>query len=342
MKIQTLLISSLDIKSVVSISDIILAVKEAFKEHAKGLVLMPSKVYLNIPEYFGDFRAMPSYIPKYGVAGLKWVTSYSRSHSHSVGSVQVENVPSVIGVYILSRAEDGYPLAIMDGTLLTELRTGAAAGVASEALARKESHTFSFIGCGKQSLFSYLALRELFDITHVRLYDIKREKSEMLSDNIKNISNTKITICESVSDCTKTSDVITTSTPSRKPIVFMNDISPGVHINALGADAKGKQELDPEILKSSVIIIDDWEQTPHSGEINVPLSDGRLLLSEVKATIGEVLIGYKQGRTNDEQITIFDSTGLAVQDLVVAKYIYNRCVEKGIGTKYEIFDNRFF
>jgi alanine dehydrogenase len=132
-------------------------------------------------------------------------------------------------------------------------------------------------------------------------------------------------------------DIVVTATPSREPIVKRDWISSGMHINSIGADAPGKEELDPEILKISKIVVDDIEQAAHGGEINVPLSKGIISLKNVYAELGEIVAGFKFGRESIEEITVFCSTGLAIQDAVTAKLVYDKALEKNVGQWIEFF-----
>ena len=141
------------------------------------------------------------------------------------------------------------------------------------------------------------------------------------------------TSTDSVEECIKNSDIISTLTPSRQPLVKDEWIEKGTHINAIGADAPGKQEMDPHILKGTKIVVDDWEQACHSGEINVPLSEGQIEIEQIYGTIGEIAANMKNGRENDDEVTVFDSTGLAIQDIVCARLIY----EKAVKSKTPVF-----
>ena len=131
-------------------------------------------------------------------------------------------------------------------------------------------------------------------------------------------------------------DIVCTQTPSRTPVVARAFIRPGAHINAMGADAPGKQELDPRILLDGKVVIDDFEQATHSGEVNVPLHNGTLRVDHIAATLGTIVAGKKPGRTRDDEITIFDSTGLAVQDLALARALYDRAQERGVGQMLDL------
>lgn len=138
-------------------------------------------------------------------------------------------------------------------------------------------------------------------------------------------------VTRNIKDCAKGADIIVTTTVSRKPIVKAQWLKKGTHINAIGADAKGKEELDPDILKDARVIVDCWEQASHSGEINVPFKKGLISKKDIYADIGEIVTGKKKGRTNKDQITVFDSTGLAIQDVAIADLIYKLAIKNKKG-----------
>lgn len=317
---ETLVLTRREIESLVTMREAINAVEEAFRLYATSKALMPPKVYLTLEE--GDFRAMPSALM--GYAGVKWVNSHPKNPE--------KGFPTVMAVYVLSDPSSGFPLAIMDATFLTSLRTGAASGVAMKFLARKNSRVFGFVGCGKQAIFQLLAVKELFKPEIVKAFDVSREAYE----NFENFCKKEGIECRfaqlnEVCDC----EVLTTTTPSTKPVVKNEWIKEGIHINAIGADAPGKQELEIEILKRAKIVVDDIEQALHGGEVNVAYSAGLIGRENIYATLGEVVAGTKRGREGNE-ITIFDSTGLAIQDLAVAKIVYHKAIREGVGRRIEL------
>jgi alanine dehydrogenase len=317
---ETIVLTRKDVESIISMKEAINAVEEAFRLYATSKAIMPPKVYLTLED--GDFRAMPSYLM--GYAGVKWVNSHPKNPE--------KGLPTVMAVFILNDPKNGFPLAIMDATFLTSLRTGAAGGVAAKHLARENSKVFGFIGCGKQAIFQLLAIKEIFDIELVKAYDIS-EKAELAFKEFckKEGVDCMITNAKDACDC----DVLITTTPSTSPVVKKDWIKEGTHINAIGADAPGKQELEIEILKKSKIVVDDLEQALHGGEVNVAHSLGIIRRENIYATLGEIVAGIKKGREGNE-ITIFDSTGLAIQDLAVAKIVYEKAVKKDLGMKIEL------
>jgi len=306
-----------EIEELLNMGEVLKAVEQAFKLQAEGKVIMPPKLYLDLPEYQGDFRAMPAYID--GSAGLKWVCVYPNNRE--------QNLPTVMAIIILCNPSTGCPLAIMDGTHITSMRTGAAGGVAVKYLARKDSSVIGMIGAGMQAKTQLLAISEvLAKIEEVKVFDVQKDASLEYAKEMGTKLKINIRPVESIVEATE-ADIVVTTTPSRRPVVRKEYIRPGTHINAIGADAKGKQELEAELLKDAKIIVDDIMQASHSGEINVPLSEGLIKVEDVHGTLGEIVANTKRGRENDEAITIFDSTGLAIQDIICAKLLYEKATD---------------
>ncbi|MEM2933372.1 MAG: alanine dehydrogenase [Methanocellales archaeon] len=320
MKMKTLILTSQDVKKVIKMEQVIEAMEECFREHGLGKTIMPAKVYINLPQYAGDFRAMPSYIKD--VAGVKWVNVHLNNRE--------KNLPTVMAVYIYSDPTTGFPLAIMDGTLITSYRTGAGAAVASKYLARGDSKTLGLVGCGVQAYTQLLAISKLFQLEEVKIYDISSKAMDEFAERNKDFNISKTSLKNAVA-C----DIVSTTTPSRSPIVKRAWIKKGTHINAIGADAPGKEELDPKILLDAKVVVDDYEQAWHSGEINVPASKKILTRKDIYASLGEIVAGIKKGRIGKE-ITVFDSTGLAIQDAVTARTIYTAAKQMNLGMEVDL------
>lgn len=319
---DTLLLTQEEVESLISMDEAMSAVEEAFKLYALGKAQMPPKVYLEFEK--GDLRAMPAHLM--GYAGVKWVNSHPGNPERGL--------PTVMALMILNSPETGFPLAVMDATYTTSLRTGAAGGVAAKYLARKNSRVFGFIGCGTQAYFQLEALRRVFNIEEVKVYDVRKNAADKFVEYCR-----KEGIAASAQPAEEASrcDVLVTTTPSRKPVVKAEWVDEGTHINAIGADGPGKQELDVEILKRAKIVVDDLEQARHGGEINVAISKGIIRVEDIHGTIGEVIAGLKAGRESEEEITIFDSTGLAIQDVAVAKVVFENALSRKLGRKIRFF-----
>jgi alanine dehydrogenase len=308
----TLLLDRNAIKTLINMSEVINVVEEAFRMSGEGRGKMPAKTYLSLEH--GDFRAMPAALP--GCAGMKWVNVHPQNPSLGL--------PSIMAILIYSDSETGYPLAIMDATEITAYRTGAAAAVVSRYLARRDSQTIGIIGAGFQAHTQILAHTELFSSISINVFDVSKTAVDRLVQSLSQLSIRNCSIQEAV-----TSDIVCTLTPSRSPIIKNEWIAAGTHINAVGADAPGKQELDPLILKEAIVVVDDLEQVSTSEEINVPIQKDIYSIGEVYGTLAELIVGKKKGRTDNRVITLFDSTGLAVEDIAVAKLLFEKAQQAG-------------
>lgn len=325
---RVLLIPRKDVEGIVSMKEVVEVVEEAFKAKGLGEVVMPPKVYVNFPK--GDFRVMPCYIPSLGFGGVKIVNVHPENP-------EKYGLPTVMAVILLLDPETGKPVAIMDGTWMTDMRTGAAGGVAAKYLARPDSRTVGIVGAGRQARTQLMALKEVLEeIEEVRVTDIRKDVREKYAEEMSEKLGLNVKAVDSVRETVEGADIVVTVTPVRKPIVKNEWIRPGVHINAIGADAPGKEELDPEILKRAKIVVDDFEQACHSGEVNVPLTKGIISKEDIYAELGEIIVGKKPGRLSDDEITIFDSTGLAIQDLATATLVYKKAKASNLGFEVEL------
>lgn len=330
-QLETLILNRSDVKSLVTLDEIITAVKDAFVQKSMGKVQMPSKNYLFFKNYQGDLRSMPCYLEGSDVAAVKVVNSHAENRA--------KGLPSVMGVLVMVSPETGAPLCIMDATLLTALRTGAASTIATDILAKKDAHVFALIGTGAQAQAQLEAIVKVRDIRYTKLFDRVISRAKEFALQMSQIYGAmEIEVANTVAEAVKGTDVVTTITPSKAPIVMDAWVDEGVHINAVGADAPGKQELDPRILKRAKVIVDDTEQAIHAGEINAPIANGIFTKDEIYAELGDIITGKKQGRTSDKEIMVFDSTGLAIQDAAVGATIYNKALIRKVGVKFDLLE----
>jgi alanine dehydrogenase len=332
-KVRTLILTAEQVEKLLDMKEVIEAVEGAFRYKGLGKVQMPAKVYLDFPKYAGDLRTMPSYVEDLDTAAVKIVNVHANNFKE-------HGMRTVMATLLLVDPRTGAPLAFMDATHITGMRTGAASAVASKYLAKKKPKVVGMVGAGNQAHTQLLALLTHYgDFEAVRVCDMFSEKAwEMAKEFGKKYKDElpDIKAVPSPKECVQGADVVVTATPSRKPLVMDDWVSKGMHFNCIGADAPGKQEMDPMILRRSRLVIDDWEQASHSGEINVPLHAGILSRKEIHAEIGEIVAGLRPGRQNDDEITVFCSTGLAVQDCVTAKLVYDAAIKKKVGTYMQI------
>lgn len=282
--------------------DVVQYMEDVFKDYHYCDAVMVPKIYLKTT--YGDFRAMPATWDQY--TGVKWISVYPNNRDKGLSTIN--------GTLLLNNSDTGEPIVSMDCAELTAHRTAAVSALAAKHLTMNSLvRTLTFIGCGKQAVTHLRYYRSVFNnIENVRLYDMRIENAENLA---KTLSDVNVEVFDSVANACLGTDVITTLTPSKEPILNGCDIEHPFHINAIGADAVGKRELGNSIWQRSVLIVDDYEQASHSGEMQYNTNLPYLTLSDI---ITETCMKPK-GKT-----TVFDSTGLAIQDIAIGKLIYER------------------
>jgi alanine dehydrogenase len=322
---ETLIVEEALVKEILQMKDVIPAVETAFRERGHGNVEMPPKMYIMYPQ--GDLRVMPAYLKNLKQSGLKAVTVFPNNPKE-------RNIPTVLATVILIDTDSGAPLAVMGGSWLTAMRTGAAGAIATKHLAKKGAKNIAFIGTGMQAHTQLMAHKEVMKIEKAYAVDPNAESAKKFVEFAKTLG-LHAEVADGARACAD-SDVLITTTPVHQPIVKNEWIHPGMHINAIGADAPGKEELEPEILKRAKIVIDDWEQASHSGEINVPISKKIISRGDIAAELGDIVAGKKSARTGDADITVFDSTGLGIQDIVTATLVLNKAKAQNKGIKVKL------
>ena len=281
----------------VSAAEAIARVREGLLRHHAGAWVMPPKVYLDSPPY-GDFRAMPARGD--GLALLKWITSFPGNPAHGR--------PTVTGVVCLSDATSGEPLMLLDARSVTALRTGAVAAVATQALARADARTVGIIGCGLHGAWTARCLAAAGYGPGV-CHDPRAEAAQALAAELGWRAGTRAQALGA--------EVVSCITPGAEPVIDVEDVRAGLHLNMLGADGPGKAEATAAAVAACVLFCDEWEQASHGGELTRAVSAG-LVSRERVGELGAVLAGEAPGRPGPEAVTLFDSTGLAIQDLAVA------------------------
>jgi ornithine cyclodeaminase/alanine dehydrogenase-like protein (mu-crystallin family) len=271
-------------------------VRDGFVRHASSEWEMPPKTYLLAPPN-GDFRAMPA--RGSGLAMLKWICSFPVNPA--------KGLPAVMGVICVSRDEDGQPVALIDAQAVTALRTGAVAAIAAQELAREDAATAGIIGCG---VFGTWAARCLAAAEYGPgvCFDPDPDRAGALAGELGWEAGSR----EDALAC----DIVTCVTPGHEPVVHAADLHPGVHLNMLGADGPGKAEADIDAVARCRVFCDEWEQASHGGELTGAIEAGLVTQADV-TELGEVLTGMSPGRASGEEVTLFDSTGLAIQDLAI-------------------------
>jgi alanine dehydrogenase len=300
-----------DVEAAVSPERALEAVREAFVAYARGEWSMPPKVY--VPAYpAGDFRAMPALGA--GYAALKWVTSFPGNPERGL--------PTVMGLVLVSDASNGMLKAILDAGAVTALRTGAAAVLAAETLGRADAGSAAVVGAGvngRAAARTFLARGR-----DVLIWDVDPARSEAAAVDLRaQVAGSR--------EEALAADLLVTMTPGHEVLLPEGTLRPGQHVSLMGADGPGKAEIAVAELARTRVFCDDWEQASHNGELARAVATGELARERV-TDLGAVLAGLAEGRRSDDEITSFDSTGLAIQDLAIALAALERGGELSLAT----------
>lgn len=325
---MALLLNREEVISVLDMKDCMDVVEKAFGELANGTTVLPLRINIEPPD--GTSLYMPAYLKDMGALACKIVTVYKNNPKKF-------NLPTIIGKVLLQNPETGDVICLMDGSYLTAVRTGAASGVATKYLARKDKDQIAGIfGAGAQARTQLWAVSVARDISKAYVYDIFDEAVDKLIVEMSKKLNIEI-IKKDSPDKILEADIICTATTSATPVFDGAKVKEGTHINAIGSYSPDTRELDTEIIRRSKLTGDSKEVCfSEPGDIIIPLKEGSINKAHFYAELGEVIVGKKHGRVNDKEITIFKSNGLAIQDAATAKLVYEKAIKAGIGVEVEI------
>ncbi len=299
-------------------------VEHAFRMHGEGRVYMEPKGHIVLDRYPGEWEVMPSYIEDPEAAACKWVSIREQNARF--------DLPTVFSILIYTHPETGFPLAICDGSHHTMMRTGSSAAVSAKWLARKDSKVLAVVGAGTVGRGVLATCAEVFPWGEVRVWSRSRATlNAFVEEEQPSYPHFELKASTDLEQVVRGADVVVTGTHARGGIVQDDWISSGTHIAALGADLEGEQELEGRILQRARIFVDDIRQCRTDGEINVPLREGLISEDDVAGEIGKVIIGELEGRQSDDQVTVFDSTGIALQDSATIPLEYERALAAGVG-----------
>lgn len=326
-----LLLSREDIKKVFSMKDAIEADKDAFRIFTEGKSVVPLRTQIPAPKHDGTFLFMPAYVSDIDCASLKIINIFPKNIDKGIISAPAQ--------VLLVDGTNGFVNAILDGTYVTQLRTGAASGAAFDILARKDAKKGALIGTGGQAATQLEAMIVARDLEEVKVYDLNFERTKAfaakMQEELKEYG-TKIVAAESSDEAIEDADLIITVTPSSKPVFDGSKVKTGATVSCVGSYQHHMQEMDPVILtRASKIYFDSVEAVlSEAGDILIPLENGTITKDDFTGDLGEVILGNVVGRENDDEIIVFKTVGIGTQDLITAKYIYDKAIEQGIGTKW--------
>jgi len=324
---KTLILSRADMVGLLEPEEYNDCVEQAFRMFGEGRVYMEPKGHIVLDRYPGEWEIMPSYIEEPESAACKWV------------SIRFDNrarfdLPTVFSILVYTDPETGFPLMICDGSHHTNMRTDASAAVSAKWLARRDSKVLAIVGAGDSARGAVKCCRSVFPWDEIRVWSRSEETLREFSEEAAPFLASGSAILRTFSDLEETvrgADVVVTVTPSQSWLVDEDWISPGTHLACIGGGLAGSQELDPRILKRARIFTDDIRQCRDDGEINIPLRNGEVTLDDIAGDFGPVVAGTLEGRQSDDQVTVFDSTGIALQDSATVPLEYERAVAAGVG-----------
>ncbi len=327
-----LVLTRSQVRELVSMADAIELMKTAFAELSAGRTVSPLRTVIPLPDREGDALFMPAYVPAMDALGLKSVNVFRRNLERGL--------PVIHAIVSLVDPETGQPMALMDGTYLTALRTGAVSGAAADLLARPESRVLAAIGAGAQGITQIAAVCAVRPIERVIAVDVNEQALERLRQQLRNDWPEIESRLETTTDAgaaVREADVICTATTSRTPVFRDEDVRPGTHISAVGAYTPEMQELPAETVARATVVVDAVDAAlAEAGDLIIPLNDGLVTREHFARELGMVASGTAPGRTSDDEVTLFKSVGNAVQDVVVAKRAVERAWEMGVGTEVEL------
>jgi alanine dehydrogenase len=326
------ILSKKDVQRALSMKECIELMKAAFAQLSSGQAHVPLRSQLPVTAYEGVTLFMPAYLAQSGDLGAKIVSVFPRNLK--------ANLPTIHAVVFVIDSRTGIPMALMDGTYLTALRTGAASGAATDLLARKDARLLVLFGAGTQARTQLEAVCTVRPITKVLVCDVDPKRAKDFVEEMKGrgapIPN-DIRWIASAEEGVKEADIICTATTSSKPVFEGKALRPGTHINAVGAYTPQMQEVDSETIRRAKVVVDSRQASlAEAGDLIAPLHQGVINEKHIHAEIGEIVAGRKVGRESDSEITYFKSVGIAVQDVAAARRVLDKATELGLGAEVEL------
>jgi len=323
-----LMLNRSEVASVLTMKDCIEVVEKAFAELAEGTAALPMR--LGIPAPRGLSLYMPAFLKQADALACKVVTVFKENPSRF-------NLPTILGTVLLQSPQTGEVLCIMDGVHLTAVRTGAASGVATRHLARRDrAQTAGLLGAGAQARMQLWSVCEVRDIRRALVYDVSAEAARKLANEMGTKLNLEV-VPVSTAEEVLAADILCAASTSAEPLFDGRRAREGTHVNGVGSHTPSARELDTALIRRALLVGDSREACfAESGDIIIPLKEGAITRDHFHAELGEIVTGKKPARTDERQITVFKSNGLAIQDAAAARLVYDRAVAAGIGTRLEL------
>lgn len=329
---MTRLLSRQDVMKVLDMGDVLDILEGAFADYSNGKANMPQRTPITTPDHGGLALFMPAYLQGMGALGTKTVTVYKDNPSKY-------GVPTVLGTILILDEKTGAPVALMDGGYLTAMRTGGVAGLATRLLAKPDAKVHCMFGTGGMARTHAWAVDKARDFDRLVLYSIDpMDKRQAFADSLKDIISCDIVLADDPAVAVAEADVVTLITSAKDPIVKGEWFQPGCHINGVGSHAPHMRELDTLTVQRSRVICDLVDACKaEAGDFMIPAAAGEWSWDDCGGNLGDVIVKKTPGRSNDQEITLFKSVGLAIQDISVAFHVFNKAQELGVGQDFAFY-----
>ncbi len=311
---------------ILDMKEAMLVLEDAFREWAKGGGAMPTRASLSIAKKEGWLGVMPAFLEGQGSLSTKIVTVFNQNPSI--------NLTPVMATIVLNSPDTGEVVSVMEGTYATAIRTGALGGLAAKYLSRSNSRVVGIYGAGTQARTQLMAVSGVRDISGVRIYDPTTERAEALAREAEDRFRVDVDVCPTSADCVTRSDIIIAASTSKVPLFDGRLVRPGTHINAFGSFRPDERELDTETIKRSKVFVDLREAAlAEAGDLIIPIHEGAITPDHILADFGQIVSGSAPGRKSPDDVTVFKSVGLGIQDCAIASLAYSKAKRLGVGTE---------
>jgi len=324
-----LVLSEKDVQKLLNIEELIQALEQAHIQYSTGKAVMPVRLVVPLPQIHGRITNMPGYLTQDKALGMKVVTYFQNNPK--------QDLPAILATIMLFSADTGKMIAAMDGSFITAIRTACASAMATKGLANPNTPVAGILGAGVQARAHIQALCRVKKLQRIKIYSPLGISAERVRQELESEVGVDIEVASSAEDTVRGSDLVVTVTTAKEPVLELDWLKPGAHINAVGSHRPDLREIDGTTLACSKVVVDSREAImAECGDILLAIKEKSITENSIHAEIGEVLAGTKPGRTSAAEITLYKSVGIAIQDVAAAHLIYHKALEKKIGTEVEI------
>ena len=324
-----LVLSEQQVQRLIDIEELIAALEQAHIQYSAGKAVMPVRLVVPLPQIRGRITSMPGYLDMDRALGMKVVTYFQDNPQ--------QNLPAILGTVILFSAKTGKIIAVMDGGSITAIRTACASAMATKALANAEAPVLGILGAGVQARAHIRALCRVRNISKIKLYSPSGKSGPAVKKDLESELGAAVEIARSAEEAVQDSDLIVTATTSNTPVLSREWLKRGAHINAVGSHRPDQRELDGPTVALAKVVVDSRDAImAECGDILLAIKEKSITESHVHAEIGDVLAGTKPARTSRDEITLYKSVGIAIQDVATANLVYHKALEQKVGTEVDV------